>query len=58
MIIIQWNIKGHLNKYSYLQLVIKKYKPVIVVLQETHIPMNKIKKHVKQYTIYFPIKLN
>lgn len=35
--VIQWNMNGYLNNYSELQMLIKKYNPKIISLQETHI---------------------
>jgi len=46
--IIQWNLKGYLNNYSHLLILIKKYSPHIISLQETHI----------QYTNNIPTPIN
>lgn len=35
--VIQWNINGYTNNYGELQILIKKYNPKIIALQETHI---------------------
>lgn len=35
--ILQWNIKGYINNFNELQILIKKYRPGIISLQETHI---------------------
>lgn len=35
--VIQWNINGYTNNYSELQILIKKYNPKIISLQETHV---------------------
>ena len=35
--IIQWNINGYTNNYNQLLILIKKYSPKIITLQETHI---------------------
>ena len=35
--IIQWNIKGYINNYNDLQILIKKHNPKLIALQETHI---------------------
>uniref|UniRef100_W8C2B6 RNA-directed DNA polymerase from mobile element jockey n=1 Tax=Ceratitis capitata TaxID=7213 RepID=W8C2B6_CERCA len=35
--IVQWNIKGYLNNYNQLLLIIKKISPQILTLQETHL---------------------
>nr|AAA74495.1 unknown protein [Drosophila teissieri] len=35
--VIQWNLKGYVNNYSQLLILIKKYSPHIISLQETHI---------------------
>jgi len=45
---IQWNIKGYTNNYNQLLILIKKYSPQIISLQETHI----------QYTNNIPIPIN
>lgn len=37
LIIIQRNIRGYINNYSELQIIIKKYHPQIIALQETHL---------------------
>ncbi|XP_017472707.1 PREDICTED: RNA-directed DNA polymerase from mobile element jockey-like isoform X1 [Rhagoletis zephyria] len=38
--IIQWNIKGYLNNYNELDLLIRDTHPNVICLQETHIPYN------------------
>lgn len=38
--VLQWNIKGYINNYIDLQLLLKKYKPKVISLQETHICKN------------------
>lgn len=35
--IIQWNIKGYVNNYNELLLIIKEHSPKIITLQETHL---------------------
>lgn len=35
--ILQWNIKGYVNNYSELLILIKEHKPHIITIQETHI---------------------
>lgn len=35
--IIQWNIKGYINNYNELLLLIKDHTPHIIALQETHL---------------------
>lgn len=35
--VIQWNIKGYMNNYNELQILIKKLNPQIICLQETHL---------------------
>jgi len=35
--IIQWNIRGYVNNYSELQIIIKTQLPHIIALQETHL---------------------
>ena len=35
--ILQWNIRGYINNYNELLLVISTHKPQIIALQETHI---------------------
>jgi len=34
--ILKWNIKGHLNNYNQLIILIKTHSPHIISLQETH----------------------
>jgi len=46
--VIQWNLKGYANNYSQLLILIKKYTPQIISLQETHI----------QYTNNIPTPIN
>lgn len=53
MLILQWNINGYQNNYIYLETLLKKYKPDLVALQETHVPMNKSIKSPKPYFTYF-----
>lgn len=37
MILIQWNINGFFNNYNDLKLLVSKYNPDIILLQETHL---------------------
>jgi len=46
--IIQWNLKEYVNNYNQLLILIKKYSPHIISLQETHI----------QYTNNIPTPIN
>lgn len=41
LLILQWKIKGYLNNYSELLLLIVKYSHKVISLQETHICTNK-----------------
>jgi len=50
--ILQWNTNGYLNHYKQLQLLIKKYTPQIICLQETHLIPYKNFSTPINYTIY------
>lgn len=56
--IIQWNIKGYLNNYNNLQILIKKYQPKIIALQEIHTANKQILPVPINYSIYQSTKLN
>jgi len=50
--ILQWNMNGYLNHYKQLELLIKKYSPQTICLQETHlIPYRNFPAPIN-YTIY------
>lgn len=36
-IILQWNLNGYFNNVTELQLLISKYQPKTILLQETHL---------------------
>lgn len=38
--LLQWNIQGYINNYNYLEILIKRHRPHIISLQETHIKHN------------------
>ena len=55
--IIQWNIRGSRANYSELLLLITKYCPAIIYLQETHLKSNNninIKNHVSYNYMKYP----
>ena len=52
--ILQWNIRGYINNYNELLLLIKDLNPDVLCLQETHIPYGVINVVTpKQYIGYF-----
>ena len=55
--IIRWNIRGSRVTYSELLLLISKYCPAIIYLQETHLKSNNtinIKYHISHNYIKYP----
>lgn len=51
--IIQWNIKGFLNNYNELRMLIKEQNPTFLCLQETHCLPNFCPNTPKNYLSYF-----
>lgn len=51
--ILQWNIRGYLNNYSNLQLLLANENPDIVCLQETKCKRNQIPHIPKKYNGHF-----
>lgn len=55
--IIQWNINSITKKRHDLQLIIKKYSPMCISLQETNLKNNNI-PNIKNYKIFYTNRLN
>uniref|UniRef100_A0A0K8VN14 Putative RNA-directed DNA polymerase from transposon X-element n=1 Tax=Bactrocera latifrons TaxID=174628 RepID=A0A0K8VN14_BACLA len=53
MRILQWNLNGLFNNYAALNLLINKFSPHIIGLQETHLPANKSAYTPNNYVGYF-----
>jgi len=55
--IIQWNLNGFIKKRHDLQLIIRKYSPMCISLQETNLKNNYIPAF-KNYNIYYTNRQN
>lgn len=49
--ILQWNLNGFYNNFDELKLLITKYNPLVIALQETHSKGNNQLK-CRNYEIY------
>lgn len=52
MLLLQWNVNGFFKRLPNLQILLTKYKPKIVCLQETHFKTNQCHS-LKGYTSFF-----
>jgi endonuclease/exonuclease/phosphatase family metal-dependent hydrolase len=53
--ILQWNMNGFWNKYENLKILMEKWTPKVICLQETHLKPNK-NPNIKGYTGYYDSK--